>query len=97
MVPLWMQMPVHRMEKSEGMFMGIELRMPVEIVYWTDEDWSWIHCEELDILVGGDSPAEAELQFMKVLLDKKLACLQAGRSGSNGIPAEVIAKFRRIL
>ncbi len=97
MNPLWARMPVNSMVKSEGLFMGIELRAGVEVIYWTDDQWSWVHCPELDILVGGDSPAEAELQLMKVILDRKLACLQAGRSGNNGVSEEMIAKYRRVL
>ena len=90
------QMPVRTCRRQEGEFIGLELRKPVEVTYWTDEEWSWIYCERLDVLVGGDSPAEAELRFMKVLVDRKLDCLQQERGGGV-VDWEKVSKYREIL
>ncbi len=89
--------PVRTVQRKEGEFAGIELRNPISVTFWTDEAWSWIQCEPLDIIVGGDSPAEAELRLMKVLLDRKLDCLQQQRSGGEMVDWERIAKYREIL
>lgn len=90
------QVPVRTVERKEGLFSGVELRVPVEVTYWTDEAWSWIYCEGLDVLVGGDSPMEAEYRFMRVLLDRKLDCLQQGRADGPR-DEEKIGKYREIL
>ena len=90
------RMVVRTAKRREGEFAGIELRNPVPVTYWTDEEWSWIYCDILDVLVGGDSPAEAELQFMKVLLDRKLECLQQVRSGAENIDWQRVSKYREI-
>ena len=80
-------------------FGAFELRTPVVVEYWTDEDWSWVFCEKLDILAGGDSPAEAEIRFFMMLLQKKLACLEWSRNGSGGfgVDAQMAQKFREVL
>jgi len=92
--PYW---PVRTARRREGEFAGIELRNPVGVTYWTDEQWSWIYCESLDVLVGGDSPAEAELRFMEVLLQRKLECLQQERSGGENVDWGRVSKYREIL
>lgn len=87
---------VRRPERQSAICSGFELRNEVLVEYWTDDKWSWMFCEELEILVGGNTPAEAELLFYRELIDKKLVCVRA-RRGEAEMPQEMIDKFARIL
>jgi hypothetical protein len=87
-------------EKKIGKIEAFELRGPVLVEHWTDEGWSWMFSKELDILAGGDSPAEAEIRFFMILLQKKLACLQWVRCGVEGgikVDERMVEKMREVI
>jgi hypothetical protein len=80
----------HRCEQVTG----FEFLTPVMVEYWTDERWSWVWCKELEILVGGDNPGIAELEFYRELIQRKLDSV---KPNGKCMEDEMVGKLRRVL
>lgn len=86
-------------EKRIKKFDGIWFNKSVVVEYWTEKDCSWVFNSELEILAEGRTPAEAEMRFAKILIDKKLAALEWVRNGmqGEGMDGKTVQKLLEVL